>query len=255
MRIITHTLGYNTVDNIINQSVRSCLQKEHYVVDLGFPLRGDGCNVIDENKLNNSHELLVDCSAMGFNYMKPARNRGCSPNWDFVFRETECGLDDVLCGIEPDEIALNTGWVQAMADVIRADRQMALVSLNTDGHNGLIEAGKLAGHKTNIGGHNVLVVNGLCSWAMIGFNGRFLHRMGGIPTPKGADIYGHIESGCYQHILDGGYRWCILLDYFCQHTDDIPLYRSWKTDVTSGKYTSKEQIQFDEWLRVEKGFV
>lgn len=250
------TLGYNTVENIIEQSSKSAIKGgEHYVVDLGFPLSEDGENIIKDNKWNSSRQLVLSCAMNNWNYIKPARNRGVSPNWSFVFQESECGLDDVLVGIESDEIALTEGWVEAIADVIKADPKMALVSLNTDGHNKLIEEGKLAGHKEVIDGKNVFVVNGLCSWAMIGFNGRFLHRMGGIPTPKGANIYGHIESACYQHIVDGGYRWAILLEYFCEHTDNIPLYRSWKTDITSGKYANKEQIQFDEWLRVEKGFI
>lgn len=252
--IKTMTLGYNTVEKIIEQSKKSAIGSEHYVLDIGFPIRGDFNGVYD-NKNWNSNDILYHCYSNGWNYLKPARNRGVSQNWDFAFREMEVGLDDVIIGIEPDEVALNDGWVQAMADVIGADRKMALCSLNTDGHQQMINEGGLAGHRETIGGVSVFVVDGLSNWAMIGFNGTFLHRMGGIPTPKGANIYGHIESACYPYIKEAGYRWCILLDYFCEHIESEPLYREWKTSVTSGKYANKEQIQFDDWLKKEKGFI
>jgi hypothetical protein len=248
--IKTFTLGYNLPQEITSRLAEMGEHaKGHTVIDLGFPLIADSYYSI--RPFLASELLMKSCFRNESNYMK-VPNKGVSQNWSSAFRELQVGLEDVLIGVEPDEVCYNYDWIPVMGAVLEADKTMAVVSLNTDGHQSMIDKGQLKHSVEYIAGHKVYVVHGLSNWAMIGVSGRFLHRCEGMPVPKGHSVYGHIESACYAHMKDGGYRWCILADHFCKHIETSVLYREYKTDVTSGDYTEKKQITFDKWLEIKK---
>lgn len=252
--IKTFTLAYNTPSTIADRlNDMKNLSKSHTVIDLGFPLQYDEYpDNVELSALLSSHRLSTDCFKYGANYIK-LPNKGVSQNWTSVFRILEVGLDDVLIGIEPDEVCDNYDWVFAMGDIINAEKKIAVVSLNTIEHQKLIDDGLFNCEEQIIGGHRVYIVNGLSNWGMIGINGRFLHRFDGVPIPNKYSIYGHIESACYSKILEAGYKWCILADHYCRHIETSQLYRHWKTDITSGEYTAEKQISFDKWLKIKNG--
>lgn len=252
--IKTFTLGYNTPFSIVARlRAMGEYAKGHTAIDLGFPILSDNPSIgdVEKNKYLTSEAILKYCFTYHAQYMR-VPNKGVSQNWSTAFRELQVGLDDVLVGIEPDEVCDNYDWIPKVGEIMEADKKMAVVSLNTDGHQSMIENGQLKHTVEYIAGHKVYVIHGLSNWAMIAVSGRFLHRCEGMPVPKGYSVYGHIESACYPHIIDGGYRWCILADHFCQHIETSKLYREYKTDVTSGEFTERKQITFDKWLELKK---
>lgn len=249
----TFTLGYNTPQAIRERlAAMGQYSKGHTVIDLGFPLMADEeINDLNWNKYRVSAHLNDYCWEAFANYMR-VPNKGVSQNWTTAFRELQVGLDDVLIGVEPDEVCVEYDWIPKIGEIMAADQTMAVVSLNTDGHQNMIDKGQLKHSVEYIAGHKVYVVHGLSNWAMIGVSGRFLHRCEGMPVPKGHSVYGHIESACYPPMIEGGYRWCILADHYCQHIETSKLYREYKTDVTSGEFTERKQVTFDKWLEIKK---
>jgi hypothetical protein len=241
----TFTLGYNTPQSLHDRFLQMGeYAKGHTLFDLGFPL-------IDE-ATNNIYNLgatlnISNCNKYGVEYYK-IPNKGVSQNWTSAFTELRVGMKDVLVGVEPDEVTDDYSWIPKMGQIIEADPKMAVVSLNTSGHQTMIDKGQLSHTVETIAGHKVYIINGLSNWAMIGVNGAFLHRFEGMPVPSGHSIYGHIESACYPLMQLGRYRWCILADHYCMHIETSKLYRQYKTDVTSGDYVGKNQIPFDKWL-------
>ena len=252
--IKTFTLGYNlpsTISDRLEDMGRYSIG--HAVIDLGFPILSDEEPIgsIPMNRYFGSEKTLHACYLYSAKYIN-VPNKGVSQNWSTAFRELQVGLDEVLVGIEPDEVCDNYDWIPKVSQIMESDKTMAVISLNTDGHQKMIESGQLKHTVEYIAGHKVYVIHGLSNWAMIAVSGRFLHRCEGMPVPKGHSVYGHIESACYPHIKDGGYRWCILADHFCQHIETSKLYREYKTDVTSGEFTERKQITFDKWLELKK---
>lgn len=251
--IKTFTLGYNTPFSIAERlQAMGGYANGHTVIDLCFPIANDNRVLSIKETIKSSSKFLLDeCSEVKANYMR-VPNKGVSQNWSTAFRELQVGLDDVLVGIEPDEVCDNYDWIPKVGQIMEADKTMAVISLNTDGHQSMIDSAQLKHTVEYIAGYKVYVIHGLSNWAMIAVSGRFLHRCEGMPVPKGYSVYGHIESACYPHIKDGGYRWCILADHFCQHIETSKLYREYKTDVTSGEFTERKQITFDKWLELKK---
>jgi len=127
-----------------------------------------------------------------------------------------------------------------------------LVSLLLRGQEKWLAENPYAYSRKIISGNKCCIVNGIAGMAMIGYSGKFLNEIGGIPVPNDWAIYGYIESASYNRIKEKGYEWCYLEDYTVEHQENVPLLRSWKTDITSGEYAGKKQISFEKWLNIKK---
>ena len=160
--IKTFTLGYNTPQTIRERlAAMGQYAKGHTVIDLGFPLISEGeTNDLNWNKYRVAAHLNDYCWEAFANYMR-VPNKGVSQNWTTAFRELQVGLNDVLIGVEPDEVCDNYDWIPKIGEIMEADKTMAVVSLNTDGHQSMIDKGQLQHSVEYVAGHKVYVVHGL----------------------------------------------------------------------------------------------
>lgn len=253
-RIVVHTLAYNLTSEV--RDAVELLYKQnnsedftHVIVDLGFPIltKTEMPDNIDNAKLLNAEENKHTSAKHGSEFMA-INNIGVSQNWEMVRKEFKIADNDILICADPDERPKNNGWVKAIADVIsNPDVKIGWCSLMMKEHVPLMKKE----NEKIIDGHKVYIIpNGGFNWAQGGFNGKFLNQIGGVPVPDGAPIYGWIEHACTVKMNKLGYKTAILADYFVEHTECSPLYRAWKTDVTSN--VKNGQIDFESWLRKKK---
>lgn len=252
--ILVHTLAFN-LPSETEEAVRLLYEQcggefdRHIIADLGFPISEDKLpNSITEAKAINSEKLQALAQKYGSEYVK-LPNIGVSQNWNQVIMHSQIQDGVVICA-DPDERPKQKGWVKAIADVIKEHPKFAWVSLNTDAHEQLAKSGNLLHHRMKSGKHNVYSVLGHSNWAQGGFNMNFLNEIGGVPVPKGDSIYGWLEHASYQKMA-GRYGWCILEDFYVEHTECSNLYREWKNYVIFDKPNS--QISFEDYLITVKG--
>lgn len=255
--IKSHTLAFNLPSEVeIATSLLYKLNEQtrflHTVIDLGFPLEygGDIPSDIEAAKRGNTALLIQTAHSHGYDFYR-MENKGVSQNWSEVYRLLQVTDEDVLIGVEPDETPLNKGWVQAMADVLM-EGSIGLVSLLMPEQEDWLKSNPNVYTEKQIAGHRCYVIHGTMSMALIGFSGKFLNKMGGIPVPDGTTIYGNIESASYAKLKEHGFEWCFLADYKVKHKEDTPIYRRYKTDITYGQYSGSKQIHFIDWLKLQK---
>ncbi len=183
----------------------------------------------------------------GSNYLK-FMNRGVSGNWSNVIKQMDMDETDCIIGLDPDEVTVNDGWVDAMQEVLKSDNKIALCALMmTDLETGFKERFEKQITEVNIRGVRCYIIDGLLSWALIGISGEFLSKIGGvIPHPPKAPVYGWIESQLHPLIKQHGYKWCLLPDYRVTHTNNSILYREWKDRIVFK--VNQGQPSFEEWL-------
>lgn len=248
-RIVVHTLAYNLASEV-REATRLLYEQndaadfEHLIVDLGFPLlQGDEIpEDINKAKLFNAQANLNTALQYGSQFCS-LRNEGVSQNWNVAKKQMDIRDTDVFICADPDERPKNNGWLKAIRDVISHGPNVAWCSLMMKEHLSHLGNAK----KMNIRGHEVYIMVGSLNWAQGGFSGKFLNEIGGVPVPAGAPIYGWIESACTEKMKKGGYVVAVLADYFVEHTECSPIYRAWKTDVTSN--VKQGQIDFEKWLK------
>jgi hypothetical protein len=252
--ILVHTLAFNLfteVEKATQDLYEQCGGQfdKHIIADVGFPIFFDGLpKSVSEAQETNSVLLQGLAKKFGSEYVK-IDNIGVSQNWNQVIMHSQIESGCVICA-DPDERTKTKGWVKAIADVFEAQPKMAWVSLNTDAHEKLAQNGGLLHHKVKYG-HDVYSVNGCSNWAQGGFNMDFLNEIGGVPVPNGGNsIYGWLEHASYQRMA-GRWGWCILKDFYVEHTENSTLYREWKNYVVFEK--PKEQVSFADYLIKVKG--
>ena len=143
--IKTFTLGYNLPSAIADRlEDMGKYVNWHTVMDLGFPILSDNPSIgdVEKNKYLTSEAIFKYCFTYHAQYMR-VPNKGVSQNWSTAFRELQVGLDDVLVGIEPDEVCDNYDWIPKVGEIMEADKKMTVIALNTDGHQSMIENGQL----------------------------------------------------------------------------------------------------------------
>ena len=250
-RTVVHTLCFNLpgeVETASNLLYRQNPAKnfEHVIVDLGFPLEKKDVipKDIEKVKKSNSVRLLRFAKSIGSEYSK-ATNIGVSQNWETVRKHKKIGDHDVLICADPDERPQHDNWVQAVTEVLLHGEKIAWCSLMYVDH---IPVLKDYPHEVKyVYGHKIYLMNSLLGWAQGGFNGAFLNEIGGVPYHPKAPVYGWIEDACYTQMKKRGWRWAIIADYGVEHTECSPLYRAWKTEITSN--VKKGQMSFEEWLK------
>lgn len=247
-RIVVHTLAYNLATEV-REATRLLYEQndaadfEHLIVDLGFPLLlGDKIpEDIDKAKLFNAQANLNTAFLYNSKFCS-IKNEGVSQNWNVAKKQMDLQDTDVLICADPDERPKNVGWLKAVRDVICYGPNVAWCSLMMKEHLNHLGTAK----KMTIHGHEVYILSGSLNWAQGGFSGKFLNEIGGVPVPAGAPIYGWIESACTEKMKAKGYVVAVLADYFVEHTECSPIYRAWKTDITSN--VKAGQVDFEKWL-------
>lgn len=250
-RTIVHTLSYNLVSET-EEATRSLYELnyykdfEHYIVDLGFPLLlgADVPEDIEQAKKENTKQLKELCATYGSKYVQ-LPNVGVSQNWTAVMKYVDLQDGDVLICADPDERPQDKNWVLAVADVLRYGNKIAWCSLLMDEQKPILP--NCRKEEIIVNKIHAWQMNCLISWPQGGFNGKFLNQLGCIPVPTGAPVYGWLEQGCYDAMQANGWNWALLQDYKVEHTECSPLYREWKTKITSE--VTKGQMSFDDFLK------
>lgn len=227
----------------------------HLICDLGFPLEygADVPDDIEASKDRNSVKLKQIAELYGSEYVK-FENIGVSANWNQVLEyiKTTHGFtkDDALISCEPDERPVHHGWIQAIYDVL-SNKKIAAAGLIMPDQKPIVDKNHNC-VKSIIKNRHVYLVNGTMSVAQIGFSGKYLLANNGVPTPENHAIYGYLESAFSKSLHKHGLGWALLKDFEVLHTETSTLYREWKTDITSGEYKADRQIQFSQWLEIQK---
>lgn len=253
-KIIVHTLGFN-LSSEIKETTRLLYEQNkqidfiHVIVDLGFPLlnKDEIPEDIEKVKLLNTRENLNTADLYDSRFIA-IKNTGVSQNWEMVRKQFNVSDNDILICADPDERPQTNEWIKAIKDVITEDNRIAWCSLLMKDQEPFLK--NLNIPIVEIAGQRVYLMDKTISWAQGGFSGKFLNEIGGVPVPTGAPIYGWIETACCEKINQIGYKWAILVDYYVEHTECSPIYREWKTHITSN--VKDGQIDFEIWLKQKK---
>lgn len=250
-RILVHTLSYNTTDEMA-EATRLLYEKNnnqdftHTIVDLGFPLEHGNVfpKSIDESVSNNTKTLKSMCDEYGSEYVR-LKNVGVSQNWSAIVSHFKPTDNDIVIGADPDERVYEEDWVNAIANVLRCNDKIGVVSLMIPDHEAILTPDKYK--EVFIGGERVWFIKGNLNWGLIGISGRFLNLIGEIPYPKNAPIYGWLEDELIKLLNKHEMKWVVLPDYKEHHTENNPIYRLWKNYCVH--HVSKGQKDFTDWLK------
>jgi hypothetical protein len=258
------TLCWNIVSEI-EKSTKSLYELNdsndfiHIIIDLGFPIEKGNIipDDINQAKSNNSKALKELSFRFGSLYAE-MDNVGVSQNWQAIYqwlcKEMKFDNTDILIGVDPDERVNNTGWVNAIGNILRLNKDnIGLVSLMLNDHwQGFVSHKYQYDVKETIfPKYKYYILKGLINWALIGLSGKFLNDLGVIPYPLDMPIYGGIESALLPYFDRLNYKWCITPDYKVSHTDSVLLLRQWK-DCIIFKRQQYGQLTFENWLDLKK---
>lgn len=251
------TLAFNlvsetekAVENLYRQNDRDDFK--HYIVDCGFPLLigNEIPSDIEEAKSINTAELKYLAERYGSQYFK-IKNKGVSQNWQQVYDYLNPDDSDMMCCVEPDEEPIESGWIKALSDVLKADRSMGYcVPLLIDNKK-FLEKSRYA-QLEKVAGHDVYIMSGNINYGLLAVSGTLMNKMKGMPIPKITPIYGNIEGALLEGIRENKMRWGVLKNYTQVHTNVPMLYREWKNDLIFGKYKNEKQIPFEDWLILKR---
>ena len=246
MRNICFTMAYNLTSQV--RKITKLLYEQnksdfkHIIFDLGFPLTEDAKpDNIQEAKKKNTTELKKICLDYGSEYMQ-LENIGISQNWTNIYKIINPSHDDVMIGVDPDEIPQHSGWVKAMGNALRGNR-IAMASLMITDH--IQYAHGWAADKVDINGVKCYLMHGVINYALIGFTGEFLKVANGIPVPDIANRYGYLEYALHPLFDKYKFDWVVLEDFHVEHTYPCQVYHGWKNYVLQ---QGNNQITFDEYL-------
>lgn len=250
------TLAFNLVSEVTDAVRRLYEQNKkedftHTIVDCEFPLlSGDRIpDNIEEAKDKNSQSLQQLADYYGSDYVK-IKNEGVSQNWSAMYDHYKPDDSDVMTCVEPDEIPIESGWIKALGDVLRADVTMGYAAPTLIDHKELLKRTKYA-RLVQISGHNIYIMSGNVNYGLLAISGRLLNKMGSLAPHHATPIYGNIESVLLAALKKYSMRWGILKDYCQIHTNVPKLYRAWKDAQIFGADKNK-QIPFEQWLERER---
>lgn len=257
MNVVVHTLGYNIAE-LVEEATESLYQLNpeggfrHVIADLGYPLgtTREHWDKYSPDAVWENARMLVDIAQHNGSDLIRLPNVGVSQNWTSVAAIYGIGEGDLLIGADPDERPITEGWVNAMATVVKHDPNIAIVALT------LPELLALPNfYETYFEGE--VVYDGVrvwygkyvCQWALIGISGTFIQKVGGVPYPQAAPIYGWIEGACQPAMESLGMRWVMLPDYHSGHIASSPLAQAWKNYIVTEEAMNAGQPTFEQWLQ------
>lgn len=265
-----HTLAYNLPSEVEKTTKLIYEQNnpedfKHIICDLGFPIiKGDEIpgNFSGARQVN-TEKLKEICIKYGSTYLK-MENIGVSQNWTQIINHCKLKDDDVIIGADPDERTMDNGWINAMAKVLRSGK-IGMVSLMMPEQ--VKEMPRWSYQNFSIDGVWAIELNGGINWALIGFKGEFLKKMGDMPFPADKPKYGYIEHFVRIELNKYGYRLLFLPNHKVYHTDypkdegSSKLLREWKNFIIFGDIHQRSnpqmmkqygQLEFTKFLDLRK---
>lgn len=225
-RTIVHTLCFNTPEMV--EGALQCHyhgEYERYLIDCGFP----GVDSEVWKNLAWKYRCI---------YLK-IDNGGVSENWNTVARILNVSDHDVLIGLDPDERPKQTGWIEAIASVMKADPTIGYITTNKIGYE---PEGNINDYvDLNIAGVAVREYNSLVAWILGGFSGRCLNAIRGLAQEN--KYYGYLEHETLRRMKNHGFRWLMLRDYYAEHLASGEKLMEWK----NLNRDRNMQMSFEEW--------
>lgn len=255
-KVYTFSLAYNLTDEVIQSVERLFLQNakfeiNHLIVDCGFPLTEDEIpDDIEAAKAENSETLKELADNAGCDYLK-IKNEGVSQNWQKVFDHINPNEGDILIGVDPDEIAIEIGWLKALTDVLRADHTLAYAAPLLIDAKPILDANI---PEKEIGGYRVYDMKyASMNYGFLAIKADFIRAIGGIPIPDNMKVYGGLERMLLEKLKEHNLSWCILKDFTQEHTNNCKFYRAWKDDsIFCRAHKGLPQVDFEEWLKTKQ---
>lgn len=253
-RNLTFSLCYNLVSEVADSLERLYKQNsnlEHLIVDCGFPLISDEIpDDIEKAKEFNTERLIAMSNNYGCDYVR-IENRGISQNYNQIIEYLEPHETDILVCADADEKPVESGWVKAICDVLRAgDNSGYCASLLMDAKPILDKNIPVK----QVGEHFVYDMNyASINYGLVGIKASFLKKIGEVPVPPTMQVYGGLEAMLLQKLQQHKMSWYVLRDFTQVHTNDCKLYREWKNDcIFTQTGNGQPQIDFEQWLKNKK---
>ncbi|MBP7210947.1 MAG: hypothetical protein KBA02_07125 [Paludibacteraceae bacterium] len=202
------------------------------------------------NKEENKKQLQDICNKYGIIWIDSGYDRGLHNGFNHLVSVIDPKDEDVLLGIDPDDIVLTRGWDKAIVDVVSSQNSVTMACLDNyfalnHSPGCVFEDAVIAGYRVKIPTNRPTMMNAS------GFTARWFKQMGGFNEPT--THYGHVESHIWQQLIKHFKRYAILLDYKLENRpgqlpEQNPLYTQYKQAQAS--FQSRES--FEEWL-IKKG--
>lgn len=213
----------------------------HLLVDQHYPL--------DYPLVRSTIEALA-ANLPRAHLLDPGRNLGLHEGLNWACRQVPLGDDDVIVGLDGDELLETPGWLDAMMAMFRADPRLGWVSLGSPNvDDEAVARGPMRSPIVELAGYRAYefvepMINHVC-----GFRWRAVRSAGGFWENR--PYYGGLESDLMPRFKGAGYRVLHMLDHRVARVDALRLqddaYQDYKRAHTSER--DRFDGSFDEWLR------
>lgn len=197
-----------------------------------------------KNTLGHSKDLLEFAVLHGWKVVRPLQNMGAHGAYEWAARALPYGDDDLVIHYDSDVNPLQHGWVEAMEEVMRADRRMGAVSLS---HRFTYDAPGRTWTEEHIAAHLVKFCEPYSVTNITMLRASFLKKHGlGALRP----YYGYVENWLRDTLNKEGLRQGYLAHFWEGDSTVAPDedYVRWKVAHAHAKTTD---LNFDEWLKAE----
>lgn len=209
---------------------------EHYFLYQHYPLK----------KEKNKKALKEICDDYGIHWLDAGENLGLSKGFNLALEKCGATDEDLVIGLDPDNIILSPGWDMALVRAIMGGKSIGWASLwNTQSP---IEFAQKPHTEEVVDGYLKLwitqhpIVNSICIWRV-----KDLRDMGGLRevTP----LYGGLEAEMFPHFKARGLRWAVLRQYEEGHPIKLKedeIYREWKWKYA---HTGEVKVDLETWIK------
>ena len=182
------------------------IELDKVVVNGHFPL----------NYKSNQALLPSVCEENGFRLLDPGKDLGSAQSQNWALRELGAKDGDFFVNLDPDSACDMEGWLTALLEVMKSERKIAILSLNTFWHWERIFRLGLPVETRYVGKYRVLFpltpdLFNLSVWRV-----EALNRIGGVL--QGTASWGNVESFTMAALARADYRTALLYN-FMEATD------------------------------------
>jgi hypothetical protein len=171
------------------------------IVDAHYPLSNERIG-------STIREVAID---YGCNYLNPGQDLGSAQSQNWAVKELGLTEDDLWINLDPDSACTMPGWIEALEDVMAADKLCAIASLTNPVVWERFRFLECRIEERTIGGHRVGVPLTEQQWNMSCYRVSALNTVGSLL--QGNAFYGDVEVPMYRAIRNFGWYNCYLLDF------------------------------------------
>lgn len=175
---------------------------KHIVVQGHYP--------IDRERNNKEIELIVQ-SYKHAELWDPGDNIGSAQSQQWALEQLQVEDNDVFINLDPDSACRKVGWDEALVRVMKADKNCAVISLNSPMTSGFIESRNQKITEKIVDTLRVGIPDRPTPFNLSAFNCSFIKNMGGLRQIF--PFWGDLEAVVYQQASAKGLYHGYLVDY------------------------------------------